>query len=469
MSGDHAPAAHTTVPVSIRPRSGADAANLAAVDVDSVDRAPGHDRRTVAPSTGRVSLDDGLRARMPVERGEGCRQHALEPRDRAEAPHLFEIHESTRHAVLVLQRDAPLERRDVLGAVEEEEVADLLQVDLCTRPLREVLVRLDAAEPERDVQRIRELGSNTAGRPAGGAGRELRPLEQADVHAGLGQVERDARADHSAAHHDDLGPPRERRRHRRTRLRRKNSRFAGRSASRRMRYGYQSGPYGVATSTLWPRAATSRWSEGRTPKSIWNSYRSRPIPSRATKLSTWEMILSSWVATAMYAPPSQAALHELDVRGVHVALLRVGDLRGLEVRALHDAQVGGERQQPVEVVGSAVEVRLQDRADVLVARSPQALVDPERRVDELGLLHVDAHEEIATRGVRDEALDVRMRGLLVEGEPEVRQLQREVGAEALAGEPVEELGVLAHDDVRPLGDPVSPRRAASCSRAALRR
>ncbi len=30
----------------------------------------------------------------------------------------------------------------------------------------------------------------------------------------------------------------------------KNRRFAGRSPSRRMRYGYHSGPYGVATSTL---------------------------------------------------------------------------------------------------------------------------------------------------------------------------------------------------------------------------
>ncbi len=33
-------------------------------------------------------------------------------------------------------------------------------------------------------------------------------------------------------------------------LRTTNSTFAGRSASRRIRYGYHSGPYGVATSTL---------------------------------------------------------------------------------------------------------------------------------------------------------------------------------------------------------------------------
>ena len=173
MSGDHAPAAHTTVVVSIRPDLGSDASNLSPDEVDPVERASGRDRRTVAPGTGGVSLDDCLRARVSVERGEGCRQYSLEPRDRAQALHLLEVHESTRYAVLVLQRDALLERRDVLGAVEKEEVADLLQVDLRARPLREVRVRLDAAEPERDVQRVRELGSHSSGRAAGGAGREL--------------------------------------------------------------------------------------------------------------------------------------------------------------------------------------------------------------------------------------------------------------------------------------------------------
>ncbi len=49
------------------------------------------------------------------------------------------------------------------------------------------------------------------------------------------------------------------------RFRTRKSTFAGLSARRRMRYGYHSGPYGVATSTLKPRAARSRWSCGRTP------------------------------------------------------------------------------------------------------------------------------------------------------------------------------------------------------------
>ena len=53
--------------------------------------------------------------------------------------------------------------------------------------------------------------------------------------------------------------------HRRTRFLSTNRRLAGRSASRRIRYGYHSGPYGVATSTEWPSAASDSCSCGRTP------------------------------------------------------------------------------------------------------------------------------------------------------------------------------------------------------------
>ncbi len=60
-------------------------------------------------------------------------------------------------------------------------------------------------------------------------------------------------------------PSRDTYRQRRTRLRAKNARFAGRSARRRIRYGYHSGPYGVATRTLNPRATRSCWRPCRTP------------------------------------------------------------------------------------------------------------------------------------------------------------------------------------------------------------
>ena len=46
----------------------------------------------------------------------------------------------------------------------------------------------------------------------------------------------------------------------RARFRSRKPMFAGRSARRRMRYRYQSGPYGVATSTGYPRRTRDSWS-----------------------------------------------------------------------------------------------------------------------------------------------------------------------------------------------------------------
>ena len=47
--------------------------------------------------------------------------------------------------------------------------------------------------------------------------------------------------------------------------------------------------------------------------------------------------------------------------------------------------------------------------------------------------------------MRDDSLDVQVRRLLVEGEAEVRELERDVGAELLGGESVENALVLDHD------------------------
>ena len=144
--------------------------------------------------------------------------------------------------MLVLERDASLERLDVVLAVEEEQVPDLPQVDLPARPLGEALVCLDAPHAERDVQRVGELRPDSAGGAARRARCKLGPLEDAYADAGLREVEPDARAHDTSADHDDLGARGKNLAHPRTRLRRKKKRFAGRSARRRIRYGYQSGP-----------------------------------------------------------------------------------------------------------------------------------------------------------------------------------------------------------------------------------
>jgi hypothetical protein len=128
----------------------------------------------------------------------------------------------------------PPERRHILLAVEEEEVADLVDVDLVARALPEPRERLDAPQPERDVQRIRELSTKAAGGAARRSAGELALLDEADVDVRLCEMERSARPDHSPSDDDDVGRSRERA-HRRTRFRRKNATFAGRSASLRMK------------------------------------------------------------------------------------------------------------------------------------------------------------------------------------------------------------------------------------------
>ena len=77
-----------------------------------------------------VSLRDGLRARVSVERAERGGDDAVERSERAQLLDLVERDEPARDTELVLQGDARFERGDVLGSVEQEQVADLVEIDL---------------------------------------------------------------------------------------------------------------------------------------------------------------------------------------------------------------------------------------------------------------------------------------------------------------------------------------------------
>ena len=94
----------------------------------------------------------------------------------------------------------------VVLAREQEQVAHLLQVDLPAGAAAEVLERRQAALGQPHVQLVRELRAHAAGGLAGRAAAQLAALDQHRVgHAGLGQVEQDARAHHAAADHHDVG------------------------------------------------------------------------------------------------------------------------------------------------------------------------------------------------------------------------------------------------------------------------
>ena len=89
-----------------------------------------------------------------------------------------------------------------------------------------------------------------------------------------------------------------------------------------------------------------------------------------------------------------------------------------------------------------VQVCLQDGADAVVSGRAEELVGPERRVDELGLLHVDPDEGPELCGPCDERLEIFVGHFLVEREPEVRELERDVRPELLVDQPLDQLAVL---------------------------
>jgi len=130
-------------------------------------------------------------------------------------------------------------------------------------------------------------------------------------------------------------------------------------------------------------------------------------------------------------------LQQPDVRSVDVSLVRIRDLRRLEVGALHEAEVGRQRKQRREISLRAEQVGLEDGADVPVAALTQPAVDPKRGVDVARLLHVDADEVAQLPRVSDELRDVALCELLVDREAKVRELERDVRPQTLRGDPIQ--------------------------------
>ena len=211
-----------------------DAADLAVRELDPGDRAAGGHRRAV-PARARRRIParppPGSRGRRAARRSLRARRRARRA-GRAAAPPRATRTGSGRRVRSAPRR--PARTPDVLLPVEQEEVADLLQVDLRTGSLGEADEGLQAAQAERDVERVRELRPHAACGPARRARRELGLLEQHDVHARFGEVERRARADHASPDDDGVGPLGQAA-HLRSRFRRKKRTFAGRSARRRIR------------------------------------------------------------------------------------------------------------------------------------------------------------------------------------------------------------------------------------------
>ena len=201
---DQAPAAQTTVSVATVPRLVSTAVMVAPSVDDAGDRAASDQAGAGAPRRPGVAEHDRLRGAVPVLGRPGGGQQPLGVDQRREPLGLGDVDHPAGHAQLVLDRHVPLERLDLVGLVEQEQVADLAQVDVLAELTLEGLERPQAPQPELDVDRVGELRAHSPGRPAGGAGPELVPLEQQHVrNPGPGQVVGRAQTDHAATHDDD--------------------------------------------------------------------------------------------------------------------------------------------------------------------------------------------------------------------------------------------------------------------------
>ena len=126
----------------------------------------------------------------------------------------------------------------------------------------------------------------------------------------------------------------------------------------------------------------------------------------------------------------QAARQRVEVF-VDVGFLRIRDRRRFEVRALDQPDRRAERHQRFDVVLRAIQIRLQRDADSRRSRA-RAAEQIERRIDVGRALHVDPDEVVALAGAIDQPLQVAEAQLLVEIEPELRRLDRDLRPQARA-------------------------------------
>ena len=90
----------------------------------------------------------------------------------------------------------------------------------------------------------------------------------------------------------------------------------------------------------------------------------------------------------------QQRLDLLDHLPVDIDLVRIGDAGRFQISAFDDAEirVRSQFEQVLDVLVGAVEIRLQHRAGVLQTFRPKSPVDPQRGINPIRLLHVDADE-----------------------------------------------------------------------------
>ena len=99
-------------------------------------------------------------------------------------------------------------------------------------------------------------------------------------------------------------------------------------------------------------------------------------------------------------------VEQTDKARVHLALVAEGDVRGLVVSALDQANRCALLGETVDVGGAALQVALDDEAELRVLAT-EVTPDGQGRVDVGRRLHVDAHEVVVFAGHGKHTTQVR--------------------------------------------------------------
>ena len=146
--------------------------------------------------------------------------------------------------------------------------------------------------------------------------------------------------------------------------------------------------------------------------------------------------------------------HEPGAQGIErlvdIGLLRIRDVRRLEIRALDDADCRPERDHRLDVFRRPEEIRLNRDPDAGALRA-RALEDLDGRVDVRRALHVDPHEVAELLGALDQSVHVALAETAIEIEAELGRLDRDVGVEPGRLHLVEHLEVVQRDFLEFLG------------------
>ena len=120
------------------------------------------------------------------------------------------------------------------------------------------------------------------------------------------------------------------------------------------------------------------------------------------------------------------------VVGVHVLFRLERAVGRLRVRALHEPDRRFEWQEPDDVCGCAMKVRLKtDACAGVIPAQPRVEVD--RPIGVAATLHIDPQEALYARCGRRQPLKVRVGGPGVEVQPELRGLYRDLEVNAGRG------------------------------------